>query len=138
MRRWALLLALAGCPKSEGDGEVHRSTTLKTAKERVAFLCGYAICPSIPLDAAFHIYPGEEGTVVHAVVKVDVNDVHHWSAGCDNFTVEQRPKWLPEVIGPTGWKVKTLPDTWRCPAGEKRVIHVKEAIVIRALLLRPE
>lgn len=135
MRPWVLvLLALSGCPKPGGD--VHRSTTLTTAKDRVAFLCDYAICPSIPEDAAFHIYPGEEGTIVHAVVKVEINDVHRWSMGCDNLTVEQRPKWLNEVMGPTGWKLKTIPDTWRC-AGEKRVIHVKEAIVIRALL-RPE
>ncbi len=124
-------LVLAGCPKSGSDE--HRSTSLATAKERVAFLCDYAMCPSPPEDAAFHIYPGPDGTVVHAIVKVDVNDVHRWSMGCDSFSVEVKPKWVNEVIGPTGWKLKTNPDTWRC-AGERRVIHVKEGLVIRALL----
>lgn len=128
---WWLALALFGCPKSDAEGK--RSTTLATARERVAYLCDYALCPTQPEDAAFHIYPGDDGTIVHAVVKIDPNDVHRWSMGCDNLTVEARPKWLNEVMGPTGWKVKTIPDTWRC-AGEKRVIHVKEAIVIRSLL----
>jgi hypothetical protein len=134
MRLLMLALVLGACPKSSGEsGEGKRSTAFPTAKERVAYLCDYAICPSPPLDAAWHIYPGNEGTIVHAVVKIDVNDVHRWSMGCDNLTVETRPKWLSEVIGPTGWKLKSIPDTWRC-AGEKRVIHVKEGIVIRALL----
>ena len=132
MKRAGWLLLLCACTKPGAEAGT-RSTTLATAKERVAFLCDYALCPSKPEDAAFHIYPGETGTIVHAVVKVDPNDVHRWSMGCDNLTVEQRPKWLNEVMGPTGWKLKTVPDTWRC-AGEKRVIHVKEAIVIRALL----
>lgn len=123
------LLLLAACTKEQTQ---KRSTELPTAKERVAWLCEYSLCPSPPLDAAFDIAPGEEGAIVHAVVKVDPNDVHRWSMGCDNLPVEARPKWLPEVLAPTGWKVKSIPDTWRC-AGEKRVIHVKEALVIRAL-----
>lgn len=135
MKCWWVLLLLTACPKSAAEAG-HRSTTLATAKERVAFLCDYALCPTQPEDAAFHIYPGDEGTIVHAVVKIAPNDVARWSMGCDNLTVETRPKWLNEVMGPTGWKLKTIPDTLRC-GGEKRVIHVKEAIVIRALL-RPD
>ncbi len=127
------MLFLAACPKSDAEGK--RSTSFANVKERVAYLCDYATCPSHPEDAAFHIYSGDDGTIVHAVVKIDPNDVHRWSMGCDNLTVEARPKWLNEVM-PASWKVKTIPDTWRCP-GEKRVIHVKEAIIIRSLL-RPE
>ncbi len=135
----ALALLLAGCPKASAELE-HRSTSLRTAKERAAFLCDYALCPTLPQDAAFHIYPGgegAEGTVVHAIVKIDVNDVPRWSMGCDDFNVEVKPKWVNEVIGPTGWKLKTQPDAWRC-AGERRVIHVKEGLVIRALLRPPD
>jgi hypothetical protein len=120
-----------GCPKQGGDE--HRSTSLKTAAERVAFLCDYAVCPSPVQDAAFHIYPTDEGTVVHAIVKIDTNDSHRWSMGCDDFNVEVRPKWVSEVLAPTGWKIKSTPALHRC-AGERRVIHVKEGLVIRALL----
>ena len=128
-----LALSSLACPKS--GSEEHRSTEFATPKERVTFLCDSASCPSVPLDAAFHVYKTGEGTVVHAIVKVDVNDVHRWSMGCDDFTVEVRPKWVATVIAPTNWTLKTTPDTWRC-AGERRVIHVKEGLVIRALLLR--
>lgn len=131
--RGALLLALCtlvGCSKRT---EEHRSTSLTSAKERAAFLCDFALCPTMPLDAAFHIYPGEQGTVVHALVKIDPRDVPRWSMGCDDFNVEVKPPWVNEVIGPTGWKLVTAPDAMRCGT-EKRVIHVKEGIVIRALL----
>lgn len=126
----ALLVALAGCPKTEQE---HRSTSLATAAERVAFLCDSALCPTRPLDAAFHIAPGEEGLVVHGIVKIEPTDVPRWSMGCDDFNVEVRPKWVSEVLAPTGWKLQTAPDAMRCGA-EKRVIHVKEGLIIRALL----
>jgi hypothetical protein len=122
-------LTLAGCAKKQAE---HRSTSLPSAKERVAWVCEYALCPTKPLDAAFHISPGEDGTVVHAVVKVVPTDVPRWSMGCDNVQVEARPKWLSEVL-PRDWAVKTIPDTWRC-GGEKRVIHVKEGVIVRSLL----
>jgi hypothetical protein len=129
--RLLILLTLWGCPKSP-DTDV-RSTSLATVKERISALCNTALCPTQPLDAAFHIYTTDEGTVVHAVAKIDPLDAPQWSMGCDHFPVEARPKWVSEVIGPTGWKVKTTPDLWRC-GGERRVIHVKEGLVIRALL----
>lgn len=128
-RAWLVAaVVLAACTKAPSE---HRSTSLPTAAERVAWLCEYALCPTKPLDAAFHLATGDEGTVVHAVVKVAPTDVPRWSMGCDNVPVEARPKWLSEVL-PKDWAVKTIPDTWRC-GGEKRVIHVKEGLVIRAL-----
>lgn len=130
MKGWGtLLLLLAACTKQSNE---HRSTSLATAKERVAWVCEYALCPTTPLDAAFHISPGDEGTVVHAIVKIPRTDIPRWSMGCENRTLEARPKWVKDVL-PSDWKLESAPDTWRC-SGEKRVIHVKEGIVIRALL----
>jgi hypothetical protein len=129
--RLALLLSLVllACTK---EHTAKRSTELASAKARVDWLCEYALCPTRPLDAAFDIAPGDEGAIVHAVVKVDPADVPRWSMGCDDLAAEARPKWLGEVLAPTGWTVKTIPDTWRC-GGEQRVIHVKEAVILRAL-----
>lgn len=129
------LLLLTACTKDRQPEA--RSTSFKTAKERIAFLRDYVACPGEPKDAVWHVFPVDEGTVVHAVVKVDPADVHLWSMGCGNFGHEARPKWLGELLKPTGWKVSTIPDTWSC-GFEKRVIHVKEGIVIRSALLKAD
>lgn len=89
--------------------------------------------PTVPKDTAFHIYKTDDGTVVHAIVKVDVTEIPLWSMGCENRTLEARPPWVKDVL-PRGWELKTAPDTWRCGT-EKRVIHVKEGLIIRSLLL---
>lgn len=129
----AALLVLAACPRSS-PGVERRSTEFPTAKARVDFLCGWALCPTRPLDAAFHLSPhAEGGTVVHAVLKVPPAELSPWWRGCDGFTVEARPAWLPEVLQGTGWQPRSIPDTYRC-GGEKRVVHAREGLVIRALL----
>ena len=126
------LLALTACPKEQGASD-RRSTSLATAKERVTFLKDFAACPTEPQDAAWHIYETDDGTVVHAIVKIAPADAHLWSMGCGDFNGEARPKWVSEVL-PPAWKLKTIPDTWSC-GRERRVIHVKEGLVIRALLV---
>lgn len=128
-----LLLAVvcAGCTSRSFDT---RSTTLPTAKERVAFLCEAVMCPSTPEDTSFHI-THEEGLIgagsmkVHAVIKLPAADVARWSKGCSPGGAEARPPWLSELLKGTGWSPKTAPDTVRCGA-QSRVIHVKEALVI--------
>lgn len=124
-------LALSACTNRSFDT---RSTTLPTAKERVAFLCEVVLCPSMPEDTAFHVRH-EEGLVgagsmtVHAVIKVPAADVARWSKGCSPGGAEARPPWLAELLKGTGWSPKTAPDTLRCGA-QSRVIHVKEGLVI--------
>lgn len=127
---WLGALLLVACSR---DRDVEqRSVGFATAKERVDFLCQHSMCPTPPLDAAFHLYNTDEGTVVHGIARIDPLDAPKWSMGCDHFTVEARPKWVNEVL-PAGWSLKSTPDLWRC-GGERRVIHVKDGIVIRALL----
>ena len=124
-------LALSACSNRSFDT---RSTTLPSAKERVAFLCEVVLCPSMPEDTAFHVRH-EEGLVgagsmtVHAVIKVPAADVARWSKGCSPGGAEARPPWLAELLKGTGWSPKTAPDTLRCGA-QSRVIHVKEGLVI--------
>lgn len=124
-------LALSACSNRSFDT---RSTTLPTAKERVAFLCEVVLCPSMPEDTSFHVRH-EEGLVgagsmtVHAVIKVPAADVARWSKGCSPGGAEARPAWLAELLKGTGWSPKTAPDTLRCGA-QSRVIHVKEGLVI--------
>lgn len=124
-------LALSGCSNRSFDT---RSTTLPTAKERVAFLCEAVICPSAPDDTSFHITHeealfGAGSMKVHAVIKVPAADVARWSKGCSPGGAEARPAWLAELLKGTGWAPKTAPDTLHCGA-QSRVIHVKEALVI--------
>lgn len=133
MRAVCFALLLVACTKDATSTE-KRSTSFPTAKERVTYLRDFAACPSEPQDAAWHIYETEAGTVVHAVVKIAPVDAHLWSMGCGDFNGEVRPKWVGEVLAPTGWKLKSIPDTWSC-GREKRVIHVKEGLVLRALLV---
>lgn len=126
----AALLAGACASKSFDT----RSTSLPTAKARVAFLCEATLCPSTPDDAAFHVVHQEgligAGTMsIHAVVKVPAADLARWSKGCAPGGAEARPAWLPEVLKGTGWTPRTAPDTVRCGA-QLRVIHVKEGLVI--------
>ncbi|MGV3623159.1 MAG: hypothetical protein ACO1OB_20230 [Archangium sp.] len=133
MRVALLALCLAACTKDAASTET-RSTKYATARDRITFLRDFAAFPSEPKDAAWHIYETDEGTVVHAVVKIDPSDAHVWSMGCGNYVGDARPKWLPEVLAGTGWNITSLPDTWRC-GREKRGIHVKEGFVVRATLV---
>ncbi|MEW6432593.1 MAG: hypothetical protein AB1730_13905 [Myxococcota bacterium] len=123
--------ALSACTDRSFDT---RSTTLPTAKARVAFFCEAVICPSTPEDTAFHITHeealfGAGSTKVHAVVKVPAADVARWSKGCSPGGAEARPAWLAELLKGTGWTPKTAPHMLHCGA-QSRVIHVKEALVI--------
>ena len=127
--RFAALLFLACTSSTTQD---HRSTQWPTSAERIADLCDFTLCPTRPLDAAFHIFKTDDGTVIHAIVKVDPNDIPRWSMGCENRTLEARPAWVKDVL-PKDWKLTTAPDTWRCGT-EKRVIHVKEALIVRSVL----
>jgi hypothetical protein len=124
-------LALSACPDRSFDT---RSTTLPTAKARVAVLCEAVLCPSTPEDAAFHIRHeealfGAGSTKVHAVVKVPAADVARWAKGCSPGGAEVRPPWLVKLLQGTGWAPRTAPDTLKCGA-QSRVIHVKEGLVI--------
>lgn len=133
MRVALVALCLAACSKDAASTEV-RSTKFATAKERITFLRDYVAFPSEPKDVAWHLYEIEAGTAVHAIVKIDPADAHLWSMGCGDFVGEARPKWVPELLTGTGWTLKSIPDTWSC-GREKRAIHVKEGIVVRATLV---
>lgn len=130
------LLATACTEKSRSTDT--RSTSLPTAKERVAFFCDYVLCPTRPDDAAFHLVyrdnsrgfiPGPDDADIHAVLKVPAADIARWSKGCEPAGVEARPAWLKEVLKGTGWTPTTAPDTVRC-GQQTRVIHVKDGLVI--------
>lgn len=123
----ALALTLCACAKQE----THSSTEWPTAKQRVQFLCDYALCPTQPDDVAYVMNRTDEGLVIHAIVKLDPVLVPRWSDGCENRTLEARPAWVKDVL-PKGWALKTAPDTWRCGT-EKRVIHVKEGLILRSI-----
>ncbi|MCC6333589.1 MAG: hypothetical protein IT380_06345 [Myxococcales bacterium] len=131
LRLLLLGFALASCSSRSTDT---RSTSLPTAKERVAFFCEAVLCPSRPDDAAFHLVHrealfGAGDTTVHAVLKVPTADTAKWSKGCDAGGAEARPAWLKEVLAGTGWKPTTAPDSVRC-GQQTRVIHVRDGLVI--------
>ncbi len=107
------------------------SARLGSAAERVAHLCDVTLCPSRPLDAAFLTDGDGEGSLV-AVVRVRPDDVVQWRRGCASARFEVRPAWLPPLLAQRGWSVATAPDSWRC-GREERVIHVKEAVVVRRI-----
>jgi len=130
-------LLLAGCAEKSRTTDT-RSTSLPTAKERVAFFCDYVLCPTRPDDAAFHLVyqdnsrglvPGPDDATIHAVLKVPVADIAQWSKSCVPGGADARPPWLAEVLKGTGWVPKTAPDFVRC-GNQLRVIHVKDGLVI--------
>jgi hypothetical protein len=132
-----LALLLAACTEKSRSTDT-RSTSLPTAKERVAFFCDYVLCPTRPDDVAFHLVyrdnsggfiPGPDDATIHAVLKVPAADLAQWSRGCFPGGADARPAWLADVLKGTGWSPKTAPDIARCGA-QTRVIHVKEGLVI--------
>lgn len=132
--RLAVLL-LAGCTGKSRPTDTW-SKALPTVKERVDLLCANALCPTRPVDAAFHLelqdsglFSGPGEPVFRAVVKVRPEEVHRWSMGCTEKRLPARPEWLVEVLAGTGWQPKTAPDTWQCGTGQ-RAIHVKEGLVL--------
>jgi hypothetical protein len=118
------------------------SKSLPTAKERVARLCAATMCPTRPLDAAYHLqYVDLSGelaqgaTEVHltAVVKVEVDDVVRWALGCREARLPVRPDWLPALLEGTDWTPTGAPDVRLC-GREERILHVKDGLVLRRLV----
>ncbi len=135
LARVAALLALAACAKSKSSEM--RSTSLPTAKERVAFLCESMPCPAKPLDAAFRVVVkdgafglGGSEAELTAVVKVKPDDVPHWSRGCDPMRFHPRPPWADALFLELKLEPRSAPDIWGCANSQRRVIHVKEGLIV--------
>ncbi len=133
------MLMLLACDEKTRTTDTH-SRTLKSARARADFLCGYVLCPTRPLDAAFHIVfqdnshgllPGPSDGETNAVVKVSPDDTELWARGCTAKASEARPEWAREVLKERPeWAPKSAPDTYDCGFGQTRVIHVKEGVVL--------
>jgi len=141
-----LMLLLAGCPdaKVKSRSTTTNSRTLATASERSAFLCGYLVCPTMPSDAVFDIDfhdnsgfpPGPSDLDLHAVVKMTPDQTELWVRGCTQEQLEARPEWLrPLLTQRPEWAPKSAPDTYTCGFGQKRLVHVKEGLVMVQLEL---
>ncbi len=141
---WGLLL-LAACTEKTRTTDT-RSTTFKTSRERSAFLCAYALCPTEPRDAAFHVVfhdnshgllagPSEGET--SALVKIAPADAELWTRGCEPRVLDVRPQWAVALLAERPeWAAKSPPDTWACGVNETRLIHVKEGLVLWRVVAR--
>lgn len=144
VRRLALVLVLACCSDKKSRTTDTHSTSLATAKERVAFLCSYTLCPSPVRDAAFHVVyqdnsgglvSGADDAVIHAVAAISKADVDKWSRGCIETPVPARPDWLDAMIDGTTFSPTTAPHGLRC-GDELRGVHVKDGLVVRSIETR--
>ena len=139
------MLLVAACSEKTRTTDT-KSATLKTPSERSAFLCAYALCPSRPNDAAFHVVfhdnsrgliggPSDGETI--ALVKIEPDQAELWTRGCDQQVLEVRPQWaLPLFAERPEWAAKSPPDTYECGAHETRLIHVKEGLVLWHVVAR--
>lgn len=142
MRRLALgclaALALGAC---KGRSVDQGSRELKTAAERVAFVKAFALFPSEPSDAEFHVVfqdnsrgflAREDDLDLKVALKVSPDDVAKWTVGCSAAALEPRFEWADALLqGRAGWDVTSKPQSLLCAKGERRLIHVKEAVVFR-------
>ena len=138
---WVLLL-LTAC-KDNGRSTDTRSSTLENARLRVKFLDEYAMGPTTPLDAEFHlvyhdnsggIIPGSDDYDIRAVVKVPPDAVSKWADGCQGARIEARPQWAKDLVGDRKeWQATAAPDTLRC-GREERIIFVHDGIIFRHLV----
>ena len=136
-----VLLAVAGC-KGNGKSTDTRSSMLKDPALKVKFLDEYAMGPTTPLAAEFHIVyhdnsggliPGSDDYEIIAAVKVKPDDVSRWSEGCESIRTDPRPSWAKELVeGLPEFATHSPPDTVRC-GREERLIHVKDAVIFRHL-----
>ncbi len=138
-RGFLLVLALvAACTEKSRTTDTW-SRTLPTARARGAFLCSYQLCPTPPVDAAFRVLyqdnstgllPAPSDGSTFAVVKISPDDAERWARGCWPATLDVRPDWVPELLADRPeWTPKSVPDMYRCPFGQERVIYVKEGVV---------
>jgi hypothetical protein len=142
---WGVALCLLAACNEKSRSTDTRSATLPTAKQRVGFLCAYALCPSPAKDAAFHVVfrdnsrgliPGPDDADVRAVLQVEKDELEKWSRGCVPAVVEGRPPWLSELVqGTRGFEPTSAPDGFRCGA-ELRAVHVRDGLVVRSISTR--
>lgn len=142
-----VLLVAASCTCTETTRTTDTSSkTLGSAAARTAFLCAYALCPTVPKDAAFHVvfHDNSRGLIsgpsdgeTQAVVKIDPDQVELWTRGCEPRVLEARPQWAkPMLAERPEWALKSPPDAYACGEDEARLIHVKEGFVIWRVVAR--
>ncbi len=137
-----VLLALAACHSRSVDLS---SKGVKEESLKVKLLDEYAMGPTTPLEAEFHIVyrdnssglvPGSDDYDITAAVKVPPEVVPRWADGCERARLEARPQWTKDLVGDAKeWRGSEAPDTFRC-GHEERIVHVKEGIIFRHLVSR--
>lgn len=143
--RTVVVLLLAACTEKTRTTDTS-SKTLASAAARSAFLCAYALCPTAPRDAAFHVVfhdnsrglisgPSDGETV--AVVKIDPDHAELWARGCEPRVLEARPQWVKSLLAERPeWALRSPPDAYTCREDETRLIHVKEGVVLWRVVAR--
>ena len=141
MRIVWVVLALAAC-KSNGRSTDTRSDALPDEKSRVKFLDDYAMGPTAPEEARFHVVyhdnsgglvPGGDDYQIAAAVKVPRDAVSKWADGCTPAPAQDLD-WVADLKLGSEWRGSAKPDTYRCMAGEERLIFVKDGIIYRHLV----
>ena len=145
MRLALVVCLLAACTEKTRSTDT-RSKMLGSAAARSAFLCAYALCPTVPKDAAFHVVfhdnsrglisgPSDGETV--ALVKIDPGQAELWARGCEPRGLDARPDWAKPLLAERPeWAPKTPPDAYACGEGETRLIHVKDGLVLWRVVAR--
>ena len=133
--------ALAEC-KSGTRSTDTRSSQLTDPKLKVKFLDEYAMGPTTPLQAEFHVVyhdnsgglvPGSDDYEITAAIRVPPDAVPKWADGCERARLDARPQWAKDLVGDKKeWLATAAPDTFRC-GHEERIIHVKDGIIFRRL-----